>query len=282
MSVIPPSISSTERAQNHYNSDNAQHLYSIAIGRDTLNLGIYEDKTLSVAEGMQKTVDWMAEFMPQLDKEGHVIDLGSGYGHASRYIAKRYGCQVTCLNISEEQNKRNDQLNKESGLNSLIKIVPGDFTATPFEDNCFDAAWSQDAFFHTHAYGKVLEEAWRILKPGGEFVFMDILQAEDCEKGALQEALARVNIHHDYLASFELYEDKAKALGFECVNIIDKSEHLLIHYSKLHDAVVANYEELSKKCTPSFLELSKNGLQQWVKAAEDGLFKWGLFHLKRP
>ena len=76
-------------------------------------------------------------------------------------------------------------------------------------------------------------------------------------------------------------ENIAESLGFETINVIDKSYQLLVHYTKLRDSVIAHYEELSQKCTAEFLESSKNGLCQWVESAEQGLFTWGLFHFRR-
>ena len=111
---------------------------------------------------------------------------------------------------------------------------------------------------------------------------MDILQADDCPDGVLKDSLQRVNILHDRLGSFHSYTSKAQSLGFETINVIDKSHQLLVHYTKLRDSVIAHYDELSQKCSPEFLEASKNGLCQWVDSAQEGLFTWGLFHYRRP
>ncbi|OAD22688.1 glycine-sarcosine methyltransferase [Candidatus Thiomargarita nelsonii] len=283
MTLATISQEATERARVHYNSQNAQNLYEVIIGSDTLNLGIYEDNPArSIAEGMHKTTEWMAENVQNLNANFRVLDIGSGYGPAARYLAGKYGCHVTCINISEEQNQKNEALNREKNLAHLIEIAFGNFKEMPFDDASFDLAWSQDALFHTDDPGKVLEEAYRILKPGGQFLLMDILQADDCPDGALQEALQRVNIHNPRLGSFQSYQNQAETLGFECLNVVDKSEQLFIHYGKLEQAVINHYDELSQKCNTDFLESTKIGLSHWVKSAEKGLFKWGLFHFRRP
>lgn len=283
MTTTANSEKATERARVHYNSDNARNLYEIAIGSDTLNLGLYEDDPdRSIADGMAKTTEWMAQQVQNLNPDFHALDLGSGYGPAARHLAGKYGCKVTCLNISEEQNQENERRNREQGLDNLIDIVLGNFKEIPFDDASFDLLWSQDALFHTDGQDKVLEEAYRVLKPGGQLLFMDILQADDCPDGALKDSLERVNILHDRIGSFHSYTSKAKSLGFETINVIDKSPQLTVHYAKLRDSVIAHYDELSQKCTKEFLESSKNGLCQWVESAEEGLFTWGLFHFRRP
>ncbi|MGD1702364.1 SAM-dependent methyltransferase [Dapis sp. BLCC M229] len=283
MTTTANSEQTTERARVHYNSENARYLYEIAIGSDTLNLGMYEDDPdRPIAEGMAKTTEWMAEQAENLNADCRVLDLGAGYGPAARHLAKKYGCHVTCLNISEEQNQENERRNREQGLENLIEIVFGNFKEIPFDDGSFDIVWSQDSLFHTDGQDRVLEEAYRVLKPGGQLLFMDILQADDCPDGVLKDSLQRVNILHERLGSFHSYNSKAESLGFETIKVIDKSDQLLLHYTKLRDSVIAHYDELSKKCTPEFLESSKNGLYQWVESAEKGLFTWGLFHFRRP
>ncbi|NEP11166.1 MAG: methyltransferase domain-containing protein [Symploca sp. SIO1A3] len=283
MTTTANSEQATERARVHYNSDNARNLYEIAIGSDTLNLGMYEDDPdRPIAQGMAKTTEWMGEQVQNLNPDFRVLDLGAGYGPAARHLAGKYGCHVTCLNISEEQNQENERRNREHGLDNLIDIVHGNFKDIPFEDGSFDLVWSQDALFHTDGQDQVLEEAYRVLKPGGQLLFMDILQADDCQDGALKDSLGRVNILHERIGSFHSYTSKAESLGFETINVIDKSYQLLVHYTKLRDSVIDHYEELSKKCTPEFLESSKNGLCQWVESAEQGLFTWGLFHYRHP
>ena len=66
-----------------------------------------------------------------LGKNSRAIDLGSGFGGAARYLAKRFGCQVTCLNISEVENERNRKANAAAGLDKLIDVKHGTFEEIP-------------------------------------------------------------------------------------------------------------------------------------------------------
>ena len=273
----------TEQARQHYNSKDARNLYDFVIGGETLNLGLYDDPpTRTIAQAMKKTTEWMAEKAMGLNADFRVLDIGAGYGPAARYLARTYGCHVTCLNISEEQNARNQTFNREQGLEHLIDIVPGNFKAMPLGDAGFDLVWTQDALFHTDELALVLAETYRVLKPGGQFLLMDILQSDDCPDGALGTALNRVNIHHARIGSFQYYKATADALGFECRATIDLSGHLLVHYSKWQEAVVDHYAQLSTLCSSEFLKLTQAGFAHWVEAAKQGLFKWGLLDFRRP
>ncbi len=52
--------------------------------------------------------------------------------------------------------------------------------------------WSQDALLHSGDRGRVLQEVARVLKPGGEFVFSDLMQSDTCPQGVLQPILDRL------------------------------------------------------------------------------------------
>ena len=69
----------------------------------------------------------MASQVKDLDARSRVLDIGAGYGGSARYLAKTYGCQVMCLNLSEIQNQRNRDLNRAHGLSMLINVVDGSF-----------------------------------------------------------------------------------------------------------------------------------------------------------
>ena len=152
----------------------------------------------------------------------------------------------------------------------------------PLDDAGFDVAWTQDALFHTDDPSRVLSETYRVLKPGGQFLLMDILQSDHCPDGALKTALSRVNIHHARIGSFRHYKEIAEVVGFECRETVDLSGHLLTHYSKWKEAVTDHYAQLSERCSTEFLELTKIGFTHWVEAAEQGLFQWGLLDFRRP
>ena len=187
-------------AQDYYNSDDADNFYYHVWGGEDIHIGIYESLMQDIASASQSTIDAMAAqclvtFVPQT----RVLDVGAGYGGAARALAGKYGCHVTCLNLSEVQNLRNRSMNAQQELTDRIAVVDGSFEDIPFPAASFDLAWSQDAILHSGRRSMVLAEVDRVLKPGGEFIFTDPMQADDCPDGVLQSVLDR--IHLDTLGS---------------------------------------------------------------------------------
>ena len=56
-----------------------------------------------------------------------VLDLGAGKGGAARFLAKTYGCHVTCFNLGTKQNEFNKAKAVEDGIGELIDTHLGSF-----------------------------------------------------------------------------------------------------------------------------------------------------------
>lgn len=59
-----------------------------------------------------------------------VLDLGSGKGGAARWLAKTFGCHVTCFNLGEKQNEFNKSKAVADGIGELIDTHLGSFNGT--------------------------------------------------------------------------------------------------------------------------------------------------------
>ena len=63
----------------------------------------------------------------QLDKEDHLLEIGSGWGGLAIHAATRYGCRVTTTTISDEQYMLAQQLIKDAGLDDRITLLKQDY-----------------------------------------------------------------------------------------------------------------------------------------------------------
>jgi cyclopropane-fatty-acyl-phospholipid synthase len=57
----------------------------------------------------------------------HVLEIGSGWGGNAIYMAKKYGCKVTSLTISEEQHKLAVERVEAEGLSNKVSILLKDY-----------------------------------------------------------------------------------------------------------------------------------------------------------
>lgn len=102
-----------------------------------------------------------------LQPNSHVLDVGSGIGGPSRYLASKFGCRVTGLDLVEEYCRVADSLAKRVKLDKLLTYRQGDATQMPFEDGAFDVVWTQHASMNIADKKGLYSEMYRVLKPGG-------------------------------------------------------------------------------------------------------------------
>jgi sarcosine/dimethylglycine N-methyltransferase len=263
-----------ERAEAYYDSGEADAFYQAIWGGQDIHIGIYRDDAEPIADASRRTVESMADRLIRSDASTRVLDLGAGYGGSARYLADRFGCKVTCLNLSETQNALNRTLTAEAGLTELVDVVYGDFENIPEPDGSFDIVWSQDAILHSGNRTRVLDEVSRVLVSDGQFTFTDPMQSDTCPDRVLQPILDRIQL--STLASFGFYRTELTARGFEESRTEELTDQLRMHYWRVGKALQDRYDEAVKMSGQTYVDNMIKGLQHWVDGADRGYLAWGI------
>ncbi|ADE36052.1 SAM-dependent methyltransferase [Methanohalophilus mahii] len=268
-----------DKAQEYYNSDDADNFYFTIWGGEDIHVGLYDSEDEPIFDASRRTVERMASKISNLDKDSKVLDIGAGYGGAARYLARKYGCQVVALNLSEVENERDRVMNKEQGLDHLVTVEDGSFEDLPYPDYSFDVVWSQDAILHSGNREQVLKEVARVLKSGGDFVFTDPMQTDDCPEGVLQPILDR--IHLESLGSPGFYRESAKKYGLNEIEFEEHASQLPIHYGRVLKETENQEDNLSGVVSQDYINNMKQGLKHWIDGGNGGYLTWGIFHLRK-
>lgn len=272
--------SAVDTAREYYNSHDADTFYYTVWGGEDLHVGTFRKPEEDIFTASRRTVKNLASLTKPITKNTKVLDIGSGIGGSSRYLAKTYGCSRTALNLSEVENERNKKMNKEQGLDHLIEVIEGNFEDITCPDESFDIVWSQDAILHSGKREKVLAEALRVLKKGGEMVFTDPMQTEDCYNEYLDPILKRILL--ESLATPQFYCKTAEKLGMKVHNYIDKPQCLVNHYAKVLEVTSLKEKELEKQgVSKTYIQNMKTGLEHWVTGGKYGHLTWGMFHFEK-
>ena len=115
-----------------------------------------------------------------------VADLGAGEGTFSQLLARR-AKKVIAVDNSEKMVEYGSELARKHGVANL-EYRKGDLEDVPLRDASVDLAFFSQSLHHAAHPERAVAEAWRILKPGGRIVVLDL-------------------VRHSYEEARELYAD---------------------------------------------------------------------------
>lgn len=123
------------------------------------------------ARGFPATVE-LADRLP-IKAGQQIVDIGCGLGGPARYIAKRFQCSVSGIDITEPFVEAGNKLTRLLHMESQVKIEHGDGQHLPYPDAVFDGAYTQHVTMNVADRRRFFGEAYRVLKPGAFFALTE-------------------------------------------------------------------------------------------------------------
>jgi SAM-dependent methyltransferase len=146
----------------------------IAAGRDPGSVTPADLGTLEDFHTMGRIATGQLAELAQITSQDRVLDAGTGVGGTARFLATRYGCPVTGVDLTAEFCETASWLNSITGLSGKIDIRPGDVTDLPFGDASFDVVISQHVQMNVADKARLYAEARRVLVGGGRLAIWDV------------------------------------------------------------------------------------------------------------
>jgi SAM-dependent methyltransferase len=112
--------------------------------------------------------------LAEITSQDEVLDAGSGIGGTARFLADRYRCRVTAIDLTEEYCETARWLSRLVGLDDRISVRQGDVTNLPFPDATFHVVTSQHVQMNVADKARLYHEARRVLVIGGRLAISDI------------------------------------------------------------------------------------------------------------
>lgn len=185
-----------------------------------------------------------------LSPSGYYLDAGCGVGGVAIPFAKKVGCLINGITISDAQVQKANELIIQNNLSNQVKITLGDYhhLTEQFGYNIFDGVFFMESLGHSSDPVKVLKEAYQILKPGGFVYIKDFYVRESHDKKIQKlydKAIKNINFHYqynvmnlnkimsairkmdvklNYLKSFDFQDDISVRYDFESKNNIQVFE----------------------------------------------------------
>jgi ubiquinone/menaquinone biosynthesis C-methylase UbiE len=123
--------------------------------------------------GREATAE-LAELL-ELRPDLNVLDVGCGIGGPARYLARRFGCRVTGVDLTAELVRTAALLTERVGLAERVSFRAANALDLPFDDASFDLVWTQHAAMNIAERPRLYAEMARVLRAGGCLVAYDIV-----------------------------------------------------------------------------------------------------------
>ena len=171
-------MSVPKAVEEHYSTGLTRSNIEAALinaGKDPAKLEPADLATLEDFHTMGRLATAALGDLASVKREDRVLDAGTGIGGAARFLAGRFGCRVTAVDLTAEYCETARWLNGSVGLGDLIDVQQADVLEMPFGDASFDVLFSQHVQMNIAEKARLYGEARRVLATGGRLALWDVL-----------------------------------------------------------------------------------------------------------
>lgn len=158
----------------------------------TYSSGYFLNENVSLEESQYAKYDRLAKQL-KVKSTDHVLEIGSGWGGNAIFLAQNYGCKVTSVTISKEQQKLAVTRVKELGLEDKVSIIIKDYRKI---EGTFDKIVSIEMLEAVgHQYLETyFNKCQQLLKPDGIFAFQ-VITSPDSRYDKLRNGVDWIQKH---------------------------------------------------------------------------------------
>ena len=123
------------------------------------------------ARGLPATIE-LADKLP-IEAGQHILDIGCGIGGPARYLAQRFGCKVSGVDITAPFVEAANRLTSLLEMDGRVVVDLGDGQQLPYAAETFDGGYTQHVTMNVSDRAQFFAEAYRVLKPGAFFALTE-------------------------------------------------------------------------------------------------------------
>ncbi|HDG1699361.1 TPA: methyltransferase domain-containing protein [Kluyvera ascorbata] len=149
-------------------SEKAGHTFLASLGKTRLRPG-----------GVDAT-EWLFN-QSALSPDSTVLEVACNMGTTSIELAQRFGCTIYAVDMDKNALAKARENIAAAGLGENITVMEANATKLPFADETFDVVINEAmlTMYVDKAKTRLIDEYYRVLKPGGRLLTHDIMFTQE-------------------------------------------------------------------------------------------------------
>ena len=162
-------------------SEKAEHTFLASLGKTRLRPG-----------GVDAT-EWLFS-QSTLTPDSIVLEVACNMGTTAIELVQRFGCTIYAIDMDKNALAKARQNVAAAGLQDKIQVLEANATKLPFADDAFDVVINEAmlTMYVDKAKTRLIDEYFRVLKPGGRLLTHDIMFTSDRLEAGRQTQLEEI------------------------------------------------------------------------------------------
>lgn len=177
--------------------------------------GYFEHHGETPVEAQEKLIEKLLALL-KISPRDKILDAGCGMGGSSLYLAKKFSASVTGITLSQKQVDMATQSAGQDRIENVSFKVEDALSLASFPDNSFDIVWSLESCEQFYDKQMFIQQAFRVLKPGGRLMLATWCSGADEYAGlhAKQYRKLCVSLKLPYMPTIDCYAKLLQHEGF--------------------------------------------------------------------